>query len=169
MFKETITYLNIFTPSRSLLSHVKKSYVLDTALCTTEIIGSSLILYLVQFKSQHSFLLDPLQICFVSLLPLFCKNKSRPMTSPSFLCVYESPLSTFGSLNQSSWNLVSASRHLSPSQRLASLIPPMNLRACMLISFLLLDNDAVKLLLRQRIHATIEGLLEESISMRSVS
>jgi hypothetical protein len=44
------------------------------------------------------------------------KIKSWLMWSPCCLCLCESPLSTFECLNQSLWNLVCISRHLSPSQ-----------------------------------------------------
>jgi hypothetical protein len=53
-----------------------------------------------------------------SLLSLFWKNKVGLWDHVAArVCVFVSPLLTFERLNQSSWNLVRVSRHLSRSQR----------------------------------------------------
>jgi hypothetical protein len=87
-----------------------------------------------------------LLICYLSwqlhFWPTFLilKNKSRLMGSPCCLCVYVSlPLcicdspTNFECVNQSSWNLVRISWHLSPSQWCTWQIPPISLCVCMCI------------------------------------
>jgi hypothetical protein len=112
-----------------------------------------------QVGSSHNKLIPSLSLlersscvhsCHIlSLLLLFWKNESRLMPSVS-LCVCESPLTTSKWLNQSLWNLVCISRHLSPSQRCTYYIPPISL--CLYMYTLwLLGNGSVKTLLRQRI------------------
>jgi hypothetical protein len=86
-----------------------------------------------------------------SLLSLIWKNKIRLMRSRCCLCVClwtPPPLLTFECLNQSLWNLVRTSRHLSPSQRPNQKNPPISLCVCTCIPLSLLGNGSVKTLPR---------------------
>jgi hypothetical protein len=97
------------------------------------------------------------------------------------VCVCVFPVLTFECLNQSLLNLVTISRHLSPSQRPNKNIHPISLCVCMCIPLSLLNNGSVKIptVVRQRLsikvtavtntHATIEELLDASFSMWPVS
>jgi hypothetical protein len=68
-----------------------------------------------------------LLVSFINLLSLFWKNERTLLQCPSSLCVCESTPINFECLNQYLWNLVCISRHLSPSQRRTSYIPPISL------------------------------------------
>jgi hypothetical protein len=65
------------------------------------------------------------------------------------------PQLTFECLNQSLWNLVRISWHLSPSQRRTSQIPPISLCVCMCMHLSLLGNGSVNSLPRQRINSVV--------------
>jgi hypothetical protein len=80
----------------------------------------------------------------ISLLSLFWKNKVG-LWDHVAVCVCVSPLLTFKRLNQSLWNLVSMSWHLSPSQRSNKKIPHISLCVCMCISLSLPGNCSVKI------------------------
>jgi hypothetical protein len=103
----------------------------------------------IRLYVHYSFILI---LVFLSLISLFWKNRSRIMRSPYCPCVCASPLLTFECLNQSLWNLILISWHLSPSQRSTSWIPPISLCVCMCIPLSLLDKGYVKSSPRQRIH-----------------
>jgi hypothetical protein len=78
---------------------------------------------ITKYKPYTSGLRQPARYIF-SLLPIFWKNEVGLSDHAAVrvcvcvcVCVCKSPLLTFERLNQSSWNLVRISRHLSPSQR----------------------------------------------------
>jgi hypothetical protein len=81
---------------------------------------SSRRLSLIYYSSKRICLATCTIVSNFSLFSLFWKNKSMPMRSACCLCVCVSPLSTVDCLNQSLWNLVYISWHLSPSQRRTS-------------------------------------------------
>jgi hypothetical protein len=92
------------------------------------------------------------------------------MRSPCCLCVCVSPLSTFEWLNQSLWNLVCISWHLSQSQR-DTFINPSHQSVCLymyppIVARLRLGKNFTTATNTQ---AKIEELLVASFSMPSVS
>jgi hypothetical protein len=146
----------LFTGSRIGSSCSARSYLTKMSLCVW-IILKFLRKYLVE-KKLHSenkmvISLNP----FLILLFLFKKIivdlwDRRDVSVSVHLCVccLYIPPSTFECLNQSLWNLVRVSCHLSLSQLCTSHIPPVSLCVCMWIPLSLLLNLSVKTLPRQQ-------------------
>jgi hypothetical protein len=113
----------------------------------------------------HVFILRP----FLSYFPYFEKNNSRLMRSPCFLCLCVSLPLTFEWLNQSLWNLVCISCHLSPSQRYFITPSHQSVRLYAYPPFVARQRLGKNVTAATNTHAKINELLDASFSMRSVS
>jgi hypothetical protein len=106
---------------------------------------------------------------FLTYFPNFGKNKSRPMWSPCCLCVWVPPLSTFECLNQFLMKLYvrnDTGAHLNGVLHKSQ--PSVCVFVC--VSLLIVARQRFgDTFLWQRIHATIEELLEASFSIQFVS